>query len=451
MWLAGDGNYYEGMPFEEKQYMDANTIPGRWFTPWAKPRYVETYYLERTVGEITGQKTVPIGDAVLSTIDTCIGAETCEELFTPNNPGIMMGLAGVEIFTNSSGSHHELRKLKTRVELIRHQTGLGGGIYLYANQRGEDGSGRLYFDGCAAIYCNGEIMAMSSQFSLNDVEVVTATLDLEAVRSFRTSASRSMQGAQAPAYQRIEVPMSLSQREDNFNPLVVPSPAIDVNYHPPQEEISLGPACWLWDYLRRSRQSGFFLPLSGGLDSASTAIIVYSMARMVHSAAHEGNARVLADMRRIAGEPEDSDWLPSTPQDFLGRCFYTCYMGTSNSSKETRGRAKQLAKDIGAVHTDLNMDTIISALVGLFTLVTGFAPKFKVHGGSDTENLALQNIQARSRMVVAYLFAQLLPLALGRTGSLLVLGSGNLSEQLRGYLTKYDRSEERRVGKECPV
>ena len=89
----------------------------------------------------------------------------------------MMGLAGVEIFPNSSGSHHELRKLKTRVELIRHQTGLGGGIYLYANQRGEDGSRRLYFDGCAAIYCNGEIMAMSSQFSLNDVEVVTATLD----------------------------------------------------------------------------------------------------------------------------------------------------------------------------------------------------------------------------------------------------------------------------------
>ena len=419
---------------------NADLVSGRWFTPWTKQRYVETYYLERTVGEITGQTTVPIGDAVVSTIDTCIGAETCEELFTPNNPGIMMGLAGVEIFTNSSGSHHELRKLKTRVELIRHQTGLGGGIYLYANQRGEDGSGRLYFDGCAAIYCNGEIMAMSSQFSLNDVEVVTATLDLEAVRSFRTSASRSMQGAQAPTYQRIEVPMSLSRREDNFNPLVVPSPAIEVKYHPPQEEISLGPACWLWDYLRRSRQSGFFLPLSGGLDSASTAIIVYSMARMVHSAAHEGNKQVISDMHRIAGEAEDSRWLPKTPQDFLGRCFYTCYMGTSNSSGETRGRAKQLAKDIGAVHTDLNMDTVITALVTLFTMVTNFTPKFKVHGGSNTENLALQNIQARSRMVVAYLFAQLLPLALGRSGSLLVLGSGNLSEQLRGYLTKYDCS-----------
>lgn len=33
-----------------------------------------------------------------------------------------MGLDGVEIFTNSSGSHHELRKLHRRVELIKEAT-----------------------------------------------------------------------------------------------------------------------------------------------------------------------------------------------------------------------------------------------------------------------------------------------------------------------------------------
>jgi NAD+ synthase (glutamine-hydrolysing) len=33
-----------------------------------------------------------------------------------------MGLDGVEIFTNSSGSHHELRKLFTRIELIKEAT-----------------------------------------------------------------------------------------------------------------------------------------------------------------------------------------------------------------------------------------------------------------------------------------------------------------------------------------
>lgn len=33
-----------------------------------------------------------------------------------------MGLDGVEIFTNSSGSHHELRKLSKRVDLIKEAT-----------------------------------------------------------------------------------------------------------------------------------------------------------------------------------------------------------------------------------------------------------------------------------------------------------------------------------------
>ena len=45
-----------------------------------------------------------------------------------------------------------------------------GGVYLYANQQGCDG-GRLYFDGCACIAVNGELVAQGSQFSIRDVEV----------------------------------------------------------------------------------------------------------------------------------------------------------------------------------------------------------------------------------------------------------------------------------------
>lgn len=48
--------------------------------------------------------------------------------------------------------------------------------------------------------------------------------------------------------------------------------------------------------------------------------------------------------------------------------------------------------------------------------------------------------QARLRMVLAYLFAQLLPWVRGRPGGLLVLGSSNVDEALRGYFTKYDCS-----------
>ena len=57
-------------------------------------------------------------------------------------------------------------------------------------------------------------------------------------------------------------------------------------------------------------------------------------------------------------------------------------------------------------------------------------------GGGSAENLALQNIQARLRMVLAFFIAQLRPWSRGRTGFLLVLGTANVDECLRGYLTK---------------
>lgn len=57
--------------------------------------------------------------------------------------------------------------------------------------------------------------------------------------------------------------------------------------------------------------------------------------------------QVILDARRIAGEPEDSDYLPLDPREFASRIFHTCYMGTENSSVETRRRAKQLSAAIG--------------------------------------------------------------------------------------------------------
>ena len=47
-----------------------------------------------------------------------------------------MGLQGVEIFTNSTASHHELRKLDKRLALILEVTRKSGGIYMYANLQG---------------------------------------------------------------------------------------------------------------------------------------------------------------------------------------------------------------------------------------------------------------------------------------------------------------------------
>jgi NAD+ synthase (glutamine-hydrolysing) len=357
-----------------------------------------------------------------------------------------------------------------------------GGIYLYANQQGCDGD-RLYYDGCPLIACNGSIIAQGSQFSLDDVQVITATIDLDEVRAARASKSRGMQAVSnsgingGRGFTRIPVDFELGKREQwgqsttssltkqfaqalqsvtDKNPvagadgsalsapdLSFPRPStkpIETRYHTPEEEIALGPACWLWDYLRRSRTQGYFVPLSGGIDSCATSVIVFSMCRLVVKACKEGNQQVLSDVRRICGETEESKWIPQEPQEVSGRIFVTCYMGTENSSQETRDRARDLAQAIGSYHVDLNMDIVIRAIIALFTLVTSKTPKFKVHGGSGAENLALQNIQARLRMLLAYMLAQLVPWVRGQVGGLLVLGSANVDESLRGYLTKYDCS-----------
>ncbi|XP_061309088.1 glutamine-dependent NAD(+) synthetase isoform X2 [Pezoporus flaviventris] len=362
----------------------------RWFTPWTKTRHVEEYFLPRIIQEVTGQETVPFGDAVLATKDTCLGAEICEELWAPNSPHIEMGLDGVEIFANSSGSHHVLRKAHTRVDLVNSATAK---------------------------------------------EVLVATLDLEDVRSYRAEiSSRNLAASKVNPYPRVKVNFALSSSDDIAVPTCMP---IKWRHHSPEEEISLGPACWLWDYLRRSKQAGFLLPLSGGIDSSATACIVYSMCHQVCLAVKNGNADVLADVCRIVN---DETYVPEDPREFCKRVFTTCYMASENSSQDTCNRAKLLAEQIGSYHINLNIDAAVKAIVGIFSMVTGRTPLFSVFGGSKRENLALQNVQARIRMVLAYLFAQLTLWTRGMPGGLLVLGSANVDESLRGYLTKYDCS-----------
>ena len=432
MILASDGNYREH----------------RWFTAWTHGWRTEAYTLPREIRALTVNHKVPIGIAGIATADTLLASETCEELFVPMSPHIQFGNAGVEIIGNGSGSHHELRKLDTRIALIRNASAKNGGVYLYANQQGCDG-GRLYFDGCALIAQNGDILAQGSQFSLKDVEVVTATVDLHAVRSYRgAKASRAVQASQTERLPQIAVDFDMGieggeagrrgTQASNL-PSFQASLPIEPHTHIPEEEIAYGPACWLWDYLRRSEAAGYFIPLSGGADSGAVATLVGSMCQLVAKAIREKDASVTRDVHRWLADNETPDVF-SDPCVLANRLLYTCYMGSANSSRETRKRAKQLAAQIGSDHLDINMDGLVSALESLFTRITHRKPKFKVEGGSYQENQALQNIQARLRMVLSYLFAQMMPWVRNREGTLLVLGTGNVDEALRGYLTKYDCS-----------
>lgn len=417
--LCNEGNYREP----------------RWFSAWTKLKQLEDHFLPRMIQEITGQRIVPFGDGVLSTYDTCIGAEICEELWNPSSRHIELSLDGVEIIANGSASYHQLRKMFIRVDLVKSASRKSGGVYIFCNGVGCDGE-RCYWDGGSMIAVNGDIVAEGPQFCLEEVSVITATVDLEDVRTYKNyMRSRAEMAAQSTSFPRIMVDFALSEGEE-YN-LIPESKPISFSLILPEEEIRLGPACWLWDYLRRSGQGGFFLPLSGGIDSSSTACVVASMCHLICEAVGEGNKSVTQDIQRITGQ---QGYFPTDPQELAQRLFTTCYMGSENSSADTKACAAGLASDIGSYHLGITIDLAVEALLKIFSLAFNRMPKFKAHGGTLRENLAMQNVQARVRMVLSYLFAQLSLWARGKSGGLLVLGSANVDESLRGYMTKYDCS-----------
>ncbi|SPO06045.1 related to Glutamine-dependent NAD(+) synthetase [Cephalotrichum gorgonifer] len=426
MSLANDGLYREA----------------RHFTAWSKKMQTETYYLESVIRDVTGQSSVPIGDALLSTRDTAIGCETCEEMFTPSNPSTYMGLNGCEIILNSSASHAELRKLRTRLDLVSNSTRKLGGIYVYANATGIDGEARMMFDGSSMILCNGKVLEQGAQFSLNPVEVITATIDIEEVRSFRSSISRNVQAAAQPEYPRVDFDIRLSREVDEIvlsDTMSISEPR-ELKILDPMSEIWMSTSVYLWQYLVRTNSPGFFLSLSGGLDSSTVLLFVYGMAKMVLASIAAGDSSTLNDLRHVTGM---KDFSPKAPEEILSVLLTTCYTGTVNSSDETRSRAKRLAEKLGSFHYDTSIDEAIEAYMSMIKSTLKFTPKYSIEGGTHAENLALQNIQARNRMVTQYTFAQLVTTARGlpRAGSaLLVLTSGNVDENLRGYYTKYDAS-----------
>ncbi|KAH7681208.1 NAD(+) synthase (glutamine-hydrolyzing) protein [Dioscorea alata] len=419
MSLANDGNYREL----------------RWFSAWTHKYMLVDFQLPSDVSEAISQSSAPFGYGYIQFLDVAVAAEICEELFTADPPRIGLALNGVEVFLNASGSHHQLRKLNVRIDAIKNATLSCGGVYMYSNHQGCDGA-RLYYDGCSCIVINGDVVAQGSQFSLKDVEVLIAQVDLDAVSSYRGSISSFReQASQKQKVLSVKAPYKICQ---SFKLQMVPTAPVEVKYHCPEEEIAFGPSCWLWDYLRRSGASGFLLPLSGGADSSAVAAIVGCMCQLVIKDIENGDEQVKTDAIRI-GQYKNGEF-PTDSKEFARRVFYTVYMGTENSSEATRSRAKKLADEIGSWHLDVPIDSVISALLSLFQTLTGKRPCYKVDGGSNTENLALQNIQARVRMVLAFMLASLMPWVHNKSGFYLVLGSSNVDEGLRGYLTKYDCS-----------
>ena len=99
----------------------------------------------------------------------------------------------------------------------------------------------------------------------------------------------------------------------------------------------------------------------------------------------------------------------------------TVYQATRNSGDVTRTAAREVAEFCGATHLEFDVDGIVEAYKTLVADATGAPFDW------TTDDLALQNIQARSRGPSVWLLAN-------RSGRLL-LSTGNRSEVACGYAT----------------
>jgi NAD+ synthase (glutamine-hydrolysing) len=103
--------------------------------------------------------------------------------------------------------------------------------------------------------------------------------------------------------------------------------------------------------------------------------------------------------------------------------FVCAYMATVNSSQATRDAARAIAADCGAEFLDGEIDDIVSSVEGIGQAMLGRTLSWEV----PSEDLALQNVQARARSVLIWLIANI--------RGFVLLATSNKSEAAVGYTT----------------
>ncbi|XP_015781789.1 probable glutamine-dependent NAD(+) synthetase [Tetranychus urticae] len=446
--LADGGNYRES----------------RWFTAWGDPTgsSIQWFPLPSFISVLTHQKYVPFGsDIILEIIQpdinysvsesfaVKIGFEMCEEMWVADASNVsLFGEKGVHIIANGSGSYWEIRKLDRALDLMKTATSKSGGLYAFSNLIGCDGA-RICFYGRSLQVLNGKVVSKTTTTDtfLRDVDFAIYKLDPLDIINYRQqfnvrSLSHRNVGSRLNYYANqsklsepesglVDYPKDLTISIFNFNLFQTPLSS-NIPCHlesiTPEQEIIMYGSLWLWDYLRRCHSwcKGFIVPLSGGLDSASVACLVYCMSSFIYKHAKnqsliENDSEFMTSLTSILGTPFKNI---KGPKDICRKLLRCVYLKTNYSGKASEERAERLAKLCGAEFYSVNFTEIYKSVDSLTSKALNRAVPKSIP-------LRLQNLQARLRMVLTYDLSEC---------NRLVLASGNVDEALVGYLTKYDCS-----------
>lgn len=382
--LAGEGLHYEP----------------RWFKPWPDGRRVEIDF---------GGRLVPFGDVHFDLGGIKVGFEICEDAWVAQRPGGAMAGQGVDIILNPSASHFAFGKLDVRKRFVLEGSRAFGATYVYSNYVGNE-AGRAIYDGGALIASAGELMAQGPRFTYRPFAVTSAVIDIDATRTAQARTASFI-----PTIDQDE----LCVKVDFTYPITTPvrsqltTEGWEKSQNLPEEEFTRAIGLGLFDYMRKSRSRGFVVSLSGGADSTVVSCLVALMVKLaVAEIGKEALHSRLSYMPDLAGCDERG----------LVRRLLTCvYQSTRNSSDTTRNAAQAVAEAIGAEFLCLDVDALVQQYTKTVEQAIGRPLSW------ESDDLALQNIQARVRGPGVWMLANL--------KNALLLATSNRSEAAVGYAT----------------
>jgi NAD+ synthase (glutamine-hydrolysing) len=349
-----------------------------------------------------------VGDLLFDCGGIKIGMEICRDAWMPDRTGKRLCRRGADIILNPSGSHFAFAKQDIRRDIVLRGSRDFCASYVYTNLLGNE-AGTVLYDGGILIATRGEMIAEGPRFSYADFVTVQADVDVAATRADRAAANMpTIEGGDATLDCQFTLPTPSGPCESP------PASPWDCTPPPKNEEFPRAVALCLFDYLRKSKAGGFVVSLSGGADSATVATMVWLMTKFgLAELGHEKFCQKLSHLPRLA--------KAQTAEAIVGVLLTCVYQATRNSGSVTRNAAEAVASAIGAKFLEWNIDAMVDGYVS--TVSNAVARQLSW----ETDDTALQNIQARTRAPGAWLLANL-------TGSLL-LTTSNRSEAAVGYAT----------------
>lgn len=397
--LCGDGIHYEP----------------RWFKPWKSGEVAELSF---------GGESYPLGDIVFEVDGIRAGVEICEDAWVSNRVGARLAERGVDIIFNPSASHFAFYRRDLRRRIVLEGSRAFGVTYVYTNLLGNE-AGRAIYDGSALIASCGQRLVEGKRFSFDDYTITSTVVDLERDRLSRRMRFDVPASSPSPHFGIVGDATPLRAPESVLK-LSAPEVWEDSN-HLKEEEFSRAVALGLFDYLRKSKSKGFVVSLSGGADSSGVCSLVSLMVALGTEELGTkkfleriGRADLLGKIPSTGGQSAGAASLP-VRSGIVNKILLAVYQRTANSGKVTEEAATQLAASLGADFRVVD----VQPLVELYTKLGAEAEGRSF--GWESDDLALQNIQARTRAPLVWLLANV--------RGFLLLSTSNRSEAAVGYAT----------------